>query len=98
MSGHELTTQFVLDMNTYDVIEAMLCGRETKLARPFGLEVPRPARDDAHDERIRLALDPCRHLLARHPFQGCDLLADGRGKTGHGEVAARTDRGEIHRA
>src|ERR1700755_2235518 len=96
MSGNELTTQFVLDVNTDNVIEAMLCGREAKLARPFGLEVARPACDDAHDEGIRLTLDSCCALVARHPLQRRDLLADGCGKSRHCEVGARTDRPESH--
>ena len=62
MSGDELTTKFVLDVNADNVIEAMLGGRKSKLARPLRLEVPRPAIDNAHDEGVRLALDPRRNL------------------------------------
>src|SRR5919109_918675 len=46
MSGDELTTKFVLDVNAYNVIEAMLGSRETKLTRPLGLEIARPAIDN----------------------------------------------------
>src|SRR5262245_38932508 len=56
-SGDEVTTQFVLDVNTDDVIEAMLFRGESKLAGALGLEVPRPAGNDADDKGIGLALD-----------------------------------------
>src|SRR5258706_10029752 len=95
-SGHELTTKFVLDVNPDNVFEGLFGGGEAQLCRPLRLEISRPAADDAHDERVRLAPDPPRHLVSRHPLQGRDFLADGPRKSGHGEVAARPGPRTVH--
>src|SRR5215470_15345951 len=57
-SVDELTTKFVLDVNANNVIEGIFGGLEAELARPLRFEIARPAVDNAHDERIRRALDP----------------------------------------
>src|SRR6266436_3974984 len=95
-SGHELTTKFVLDVNPDNVVEGLFGGSESEFYSPLGLEIARPAIDNAHDEWIRLAPDPPRHLVSRHPLQGRDFLAAGRRKAGHGEVAARAGCRAIH--
>src|ERR1017187_4266050 len=90
-SGHELATEFILDVNPDDVVEGLFGSREAEFQRPLRLEIARPAGDDAHDERIRLAPDARGDLVARHPLQRGDLFADRRRQAGHGEVAARAD-------
>src|ERR1700756_3555071 len=95
-SGGELTTQFVLDVNPDDVVEGLFRGGEAERRGPLGVEIARPAIDNAHDERIRLTLDPPRDLVAGHPLQRGDLLADRGRQAGHREVAARTRRRAIH--
>src|SRR5271168_150785 len=97
-SVDEFTTKFVLDVNPDDVVEGFFFGGEAKLPRPPGFEIAWPAVDDTHDERIRLAPDPRRHILSCDPFQGRDLLTDGRRQAGHGEIAPRAGRGKIHDA
>src|SRR5450756_398796 len=87
-SGHELTTKFVIDVNPDNVVKGLFGGGEAELERAFRLEIARPAADNTHSERIRLALDPRRHLVARHPLQRRNLFTDGRGQAEHGEVAA----------
>src|SRR3954452_8869754 len=57
-SVDELTTKFVLDVNPDNVVEGVFGRGEPKLASPVCLEIARPAGNDAHDEGIRLALDP----------------------------------------
>src|SRR5205085_5699427 len=91
-SGDELTTKFVLDVNPDNVVKALFGGCESKLQRPFRLEIARPPVNDSHDEWIRLALDPGRDLIPRDPLERGDLLADGGGKARHGHVAPGPDR------
>src|SRR5439155_11364186 len=95
-SGHELITKFVLDVTPDNVVEGLFGGGEAEFYRPLGFEIARPAIDNAHNERVWLALDPPRYLVSCHPLQGCDFLADGCRKARHGEVAARTGRCAIH--
>src|SRR3954452_16983720 len=83
-------------MDTNDIIESLLGRGKAKAPRAAGVEIARPAVDNADDERVRLAFDPRRHLVARYPLQGGDLLADGRGKTRHGEVAPRPGSRAVH--
>src|ERR1700733_3106983 len=96
LSG-ELTTQFVVDVNLDDIVECFLGRREAQFERPLRIEITRPSGDDADDERVRRALDPCGDLIAGHPLERGDLFADGCRNAGHGEVAARTDLCRIQR-
>src|SRR5689334_13855978 len=89
LSSDELAAEFVLDMDADDVVERSLGSGETELTRALGFEVARPAVDNTHDEGIRFAFDAGGDLVAGDPLQGCDLFADGRRQTGHGEVTAR---------
>src|SRR5262249_41670216 len=86
-SVDELTTKFVLDVNPNDVVETVFGGGKAELPRPFCFEIARPAVDNTHDKGIGLAADACRDVLSRNTLQGRDLLADGGGQSGHGEVA-----------
>ena len=92
----DVAAEFVLYMDTNDIIESLLGGGKAEFSGPAGVEIARPAVDDAHDERVRLAPDPRRHLVSRHPLQRRDLLADRRRQAGHGEVAARAGGSTIH--
>src|SRR5467141_5449392 len=67
-SSHELTTKFVLDVNPDNVVEGLFGGGEAEFYRPLRLEIARPAIDNAHNERVGLALDPPRYLFSRHPL------------------------------
>src|ERR1700761_4282037 len=49
-SGDEITAQLVFDMDADDIVKILLGGGKAELACPFGIEVPRPAVDDAGDE------------------------------------------------
>src|ERR1700746_343219 len=96
--GYKISAELVLDVESGVVVEGLFGGGEAERARPLGLEITRPAVDNADNERIGLALDACGDLLARNPFQRRDLLAAGRGQAGHRERAARADGSEIHGA
>ena len=60
---------------------------EAERRRALRLEIARPAFDDAHDGRVRLAADEAHRLVAGHAPQRLDLLGDGSGNARHGEVA-----------
>src|SRR6266581_8004745 len=62
--GHKLAAEFVLDVNLDDVVKRLFGGGEAELERPLGVEIARPAVDNTHDERVGLAFDPPRHLVA----------------------------------
>src|SRR6516164_989839 len=94
-SPDEVTAKFVLNVDPDNIVKAVLRGGKSELARSFGLEIARPAVDDAHDEGIRHALDAGRHLFSGDALQSRNLLADRCGETRHGEVAARTYRSKI---
>ena len=79
--------QLVLDVDADDVVERAFRD-ESEFARPPGLEAVRPAVDDAHHQRIGLAADAGGDLVAGDPPQRFDLLGDGAGHAGHGEVDA----------
>src|SRR5689334_5361031 len=89
-SADEISAELILDMDADDVVKGVLGGGEAELARALGLEIARPAIDNAHDECIGLALDARGDLLARDALECGDLLADGGGQARHGEPAART--------
>src|SRR6185369_12005238 len=93
---YDVAAEFVLYMDTNDIIESLLGGGKAEFSGAARVEIARPAVDDADDERVRLAPDPRRDLVARHPLQRRDLLAHRRGKTGHGEVAPRPGGSTIH--
>src|SRR4051812_39399904 len=90
---YEIPAEFILYMDTDDIVESVFRRGEAEFFRPGGLEIARPARDDADDEGVGLAPDPRGDLIAGHPLQRGDLLADGGGEAGHGEVAAGTGGG-----
>src|SRR6516162_1431881 len=94
-SPDEVTAKFVLDVDPDNIVKAVFGGGKSELACSFGLEIPRPALDDTHNEGIRHALDAGRHLFSGDALQSRDLLAHSRGETRHGEVAARTYRSKI---
>src|SRR3954452_19824627 len=77
---YELSAELVFYMDTNDVIESLFRGGEAEFFRARGLKIPRPTVDDSDDERVRLAPDPGRDLVARYALQGRDLFADGRRK------------------
>src|SRR3954464_11783739 len=87
-SRREPAAQLVLDMDADDLLEGVLC-REAELARAARVEAARPAGNDARDDRVGLATDALRHVVARDRTQGRDLLGDGGGDPWHGQVAAR---------
>src|SRR5215467_11628852 len=96
LSGDKISAELILDVDADDVVKIILGGGEAELAGAFGLEITRPAVDDAHDERIGLALDARGDLLARDALECRDLLSDGRRQAGHGQAAARACGGKIH--
>src|SRR6202000_607137 len=94
----EISAELIFDMDADDVVEIAFGGGEAKLTRALGLEIARPAVDDAHDEGIGLALDAGCGLFAPGTLERRDLLGNGRGKAGHAQAPARTGGGQIHRA
>src|SRR5260370_31944608 len=90
-SGCELTTKFVLDVNPDNVVKGLFGGGEAETERPLRLEIARPAGDNAHDERVRLAFDPRRDLFPCHPPPRRDLLPGRPGNPAPGESAAPGD-------
>src|SRR3954462_16024362 len=93
---YNVAAELVLYMDTDDIVESLLRGGEAEFFCPRGLEISRPAGDDADDERVGLAPDPRGDLVAGHALERRDLLADGGRQAGHGEVAAGTRGGAIH--
>src|SRR5947209_6270287 len=93
---YELPAEFFFYMDTNDIIESPLGSGKAKTPRAAGVEVPRPAVDNADDERVRLAFDPRRDLVARYTLQCRDLFADGGRQPRHGEVAPRAGGSTIH--
>src|SRR3954467_15046576 len=63
-SRREPAAQLVLDMDADDLLEGVLC-REAELARAARVEAARPAGNDARDDRVGLAPDALRHVVAR---------------------------------
>src|SRR6516225_8838128 len=63
-SPDEVTAKFVLDVDPDNIVKAVFGGGKSELACSFGLEIPRPALDDTHNEGIRHALDAGRHLFS----------------------------------
>src|SRR6266702_2894224 len=88
MSGHELAAEFVVDVDPDDVIKGLLGRGEAELEGSLRDEIARPTADDADNGWIRHPLDPRHHILAGDAVECCDLLADGRGKPGHVQIAA----------
>src|SRR3954468_17363368 len=80
-SRREPAAQLLLDMDADDLLEGVLC-REAELARAARVEAARPAGNDARDDRVGLATDALRHVVARDRTQGRDLLGDGGGNPG----------------
>ena len=64
----------------------VLLDREAERPRALAVEPLRPAVDDAHDQRVGLAADARRDLVAGDPPQRLDLLADRAAHAGHGEL------------
>src|SRR5947209_18456773 len=93
---YELPAEFIFYMDANDIIKSLLGSGKAKTPRAAGVEIARPAFDNADDERVRLAFDPRRHLVPRHSFQGRDLLADGGRQPRHGEVAPRAGGRAVH--
>src|SRR5439155_11646627 len=91
----DLAAKLVFDMNADDLIETLL-GLKAQRRRTPGVEILRPAGDDLADHRIGLAADEAHGLFAGDPAQRLDLLADGGGKSGQSEVAARTQHRQVH--
>src|SRR5262249_1169358 len=94
--SHEISAELILDVNADDVVKGVLGCGEAELARTLGLEIARPAVDNAHDESIRLALDARGDFLASNALERGDLLADGGGQAGDGEAAARAGGVKVH--
>src|SRR3954464_9058544 len=84
-SGRDAAAELVLDVGPDDLLERGL-GREAELAGAPRVEVARPALDDADHERIGLAPDARRDLVARDPAQRLDLLADRDRDARHRDV------------
>jgi len=77
-------------VNADDLLEARV-GAEAERQGAARIEIARPAFDDAQDDLVRLTPDELHGLLARDAPQRLDLLADGGGDAGHGEVSARAE-------
>jgi hypothetical protein len=81
--------QLILNVNANDFLKALV-GAKTERQRALGVEVLRPARDDAHDRRVWLAPDEAHGFLARDLSQRRDLLAYCRADARHAEVSTVT--------
>src|ERR1700749_2043246 len=71
-SRDELAAELILDVDLDDVVEILFGRGEAELAGALGIEIARPAGDDAHDEGIGLALDAGGDLVAGDALQGGD--------------------------
>src|SRR5690606_10560148 len=80
---HEVSLQFIFDMDRDDVVEASLDDRETERDCASCVKIPRPAFDYFHDRWVRLSADTCSDALAGNAFKCGDLLADRDGEAGH---------------
>src|SRR5215470_9944987 len=82
--------KLVLDVDADDLVERSLC-HKSKLARAGRIESMGPAVDDANHQRIGLAANAGRDLVAGDSPQGRNLLLDGARHARHGEVDARAE-------
>src|SRR5690606_7191051 len=73
-SPPDLAAQFIVDVNLDDLVHRAL-GLEAQRQRPPGVEIARPAGDDADDGFVRHVLDQASYLVARDAAQCLDLLA-----------------------
>jgi hypothetical protein len=73
--------QLVLQVDADDFLEACVRAK-TERQRPAGVEVLRPAAHDALDERVGLAADELRRLIAGDLAQRFNFVADGGAHAG----------------
>src|SRR6478609_9431504 len=87
---HYLPAQLILDMCTDNIVERSL-GLKAEIPRALCIELLGPAGNNSLNKLVRCAPDARNDLLAGDAVQSLDLLSDGTGYTGHGEIDARPE-------